>query len=70
MEIIDLLNKKADKSLKDNFRFVYDNRVFIFNKKTDKILDVKRSGCIGEYYKIENILLDKIEFIREAEGEE
>lgn len=70
MKIIDLLNKKSDKSLKDNFRFVYDNRVFIFNKKTDKILDAKRSGCIGEYYKIENILLDKIEFIREAEGEE
>ncbi len=38
MKIIDLLNKKADKSLKDNFRFVYENRVFIFNKKTDKIL--------------------------------
>lgn len=70
MKIIDLLNKKADKSLKDNFRFVYDNRVFIFNKKADKILDVKRSECIGEYYKIENILLDKIEFIKEAEGEE
>lgn len=70
MRIIDVLNKKADRSLKDNFRFVYDNRVFIFNKKTDKILDATRIGCIGEYYKIENILLDKIEFIRETEGEE
>lgn len=70
MRIIDVLNKKADRSLKDNFRFVYDNRVFIFNKETDKILDTTRIGCIGEYYKIENILLDKIEFIRETEGEE
>lgn len=70
MRIIDVLNKKADRSLKDNFSFVYDNRVFIFNKETDKILDTTRIGCIGEYYKIENILLDKIEFIRETEGEE
>ena len=70
MKIIDVLNKKADKSLKDNFRFVYDNRVFIFNKKRDRILDAKRGGCIGEYYKIENILLGKIEFIRETEEEE
>ena len=70
MRIIDLLNKKADRKLKDNFRFVYDNRVYIFNKRTDEILDAKRSGCMGEYYKIENILLDKIEFIGEAESEE
>ena len=70
MKIIDLLNKKADGKLKDDFRFVYDNRVYIFNKRTDKILDAKRSGCMGEYYKIENILLDKIELIGEAESEE
>lgn len=67
MKIIDLLNKKADKKLKDNFRFVYDNRVYIFDKKTDQILDAKRSGCMGDYFKIENILLDKIECIREVE---
>ena len=36
MKIIDLLNKKADKSLKDNFRFVYENRVFILIKKQIK----------------------------------
>lgn len=67
MKIIDLLNKKADKKLKDNFRFVYDNRVYIFDKKTDQILDAKRSGCMGDYFSIENILLDKIECIREVE---
>ncbi len=70
MRIIDLLNKKADRKLKDEFRFVYDNRVFIYNKNTDRILEANRSGCMGEYYKIENILLDKVELIREAEGEE
>lgn len=70
MRIIDLLNKKADRKIKNNFKFVYDNRVFIFNKDADKILDAKGNGCMGEYYKIENILLDKIELIREVEREE
>ena len=41
MRIIDLLNKKADRKLKNNFKFVYDNYVFIFDKNEDEILLAK-----------------------------
>lgn len=32
MKIIDLLNKKANRKLKNGFKFVYDDYVFIFDK--------------------------------------
>ena len=69
MKIIDILNKKADKKLKNGFKFVYDNCVFIFNKNEDKIIKAKSERNLGEIYIVENILLDEIELIRVA-GEE
>lgn len=69
MKIIDLLNKKADRKLKNGFKFVYDNYVFIFDKNEDEILLAKTNRNLGEIYKVENILLDEIEFIK-IDGEE
>lgn len=32
MRIIDILNKKAEKKLKEGERFIYDNLVFVYKK--------------------------------------
>ena len=69
MRIIDLLNKKANRKLKKGFKFVYDNYVFIFDKNEDVILSAKENRNLGEIYKVENILLDKIELIKIEEEE-
>ena len=69
MRIIDLLNKKANRKLKNGFKFVYDNYVFIFDKNEDVILSAKENRNLGEIYKVENILLDKIELIKIDEEE-
>lgn len=69
MRIIDILNKKADRKLKNGFKFVYDNSVFIFDKNEDEILSAKANRNLGEIYKVENILLDKIELIKVEEEE-
>ena len=69
MRIIDILNKKADRKLKNGFKFVYDNYVFIFDKNTDEILSAKTNRNLGEIYKVENILLNKIELIKIEEEE-
>lgn len=70
MRIIDLLNKKADRKLKNGFKFVYDNYVFIFDKNEDVILSAKENRNLGEIYKVENILLDEIELIKINELDE
>lgn len=69
MRIIDILNKKADRKLKNGFKFVYDNSVFIFDKNEDVILSAKENRNLGEIYKLENILLDEIELIKIEEEE-
>ena len=69
MRIIDLLNKKANRKLKNGFKFVYDKYVFIFDKNEDVILSAKENRNLGEIYKVENILLDKIELIKIEEEE-
>ena len=68
MRIIDLLNQKANRELKNGFKFVYNNYVFIFNKNEDEIIKANSNKTLGEIYKVENILLDEIELIR-IEGE-
>ena len=44
MRIIDLLNLKANRELKNGFKFVYDNYVFIFNKNEDEIELIRVEG--------------------------
>ena len=39
MKIIDLLNKIADETLEDGFKFKYRGRVYTYNKNTDEIID-------------------------------
>lgn len=63
MKIIDILNKKAEKKLENEARFVFKNRVYEYNKKSDEIISPVNNRCLGDFYKVENILLDEIELI-------
>ncbi len=48
MKIIDILNKKANKTLEDAFKFCYKNEVYKYDKKTDKIL--KGDSILGRQF--------------------
>lgn len=69
MRIIDILNKKAEKRLKEGERFIYDNLVFVYKKNEDRIKSAKSNKDLGEIYKVEKILQGKIEFIKIDEEE-
>ena len=65
MKIIDILNKMAKGELEDGFEFKYDNDTYKYNKKEDEIVSVEYGFCLGNYYKVENILNDEVEIIEE-----
>ena len=65
MKIIDILNKMAKGELEDGFEFKYDNDTYKYNKKEDEIVSVEYGFCLGNYYKVENILNDEVEVIEE-----
>mgnify|MGYP007054412860 CR=1 FL=1 len=65
MKIIDLLNLKAEGKLEDDFTFVFDNKVWTYNKKRDEIYSKLTDRDIGQYYCLENNLNDKIYPIKE-----
>lgn len=69
MRIIDILNKKAEKRLKEGERFIYNNLVFVYKKNEDRIKSARNNKDLGEIYKVEEILLDKIELIKIDEEE-
>ncbi len=65
MKIIDLLNLKAEDKLEDGFTFVYNNRVWTYNKKKDEIYLKLNDTKFGNWYCLENRLNDKIYLIKE-----
>lgn len=65
MKIIDILNKMANGELEDGFKFKYDNYTYKYNKKEDEIVSIEHGVCLGNYYKVENILNDEVEVIEE-----
>lgn len=67
MRIIDVLNKKANGSLEDKFMFVFKNKVYIYNKKEDLIMNKSfNSGSwLGIDHSLDNILNDKVLLIQE-----
>lgn len=65
MKIIDILNKMANGELEDGFKFKYDNDTYKYNKKEDEIVSIEYGVCLGNYYKVENILNDEVEVIEE-----
>lgn len=65
MKVIDILNKMANGELEDGFKFKYDNDTYKYNKKEDEIVSIEHGVCLGNYYKVENILNDEVEVIEE-----
>ena len=64
MKVIDLLNKMANGTLENGFKFEYGKTKYRYNKSTNEILDTKDSW-IGENISIEQCLSDEVEVIEE-----
>ena len=64
MKIIDILNKMANGTLENGFKFEYGKTKYRYNKSTNEILDTKDSW-IGENISIEQCLSDEVEVIEE-----
>ncbi len=64
MKIIDILNKKANGTLEDGFKFKYGNEVYIYNKQDDKIKTDYENTLGGERC-LDEDLNDEIEVIEE-----
>ena len=69
MKIIDILNAKANGTLKDEFSFGYKGMIYTYNKKEDAIKNCNNSS-IGNNYKLEECLNDEILVYKEDEKAE
>ena len=65
MKIIDILNKKANGTLEDGFKFCYKNKVYTYNKNKDSIYYGNSTTELGEQYKIEKCLNNKVLLFQE-----
>lgn len=65
MKIIDILNKKANGTLEDGFKFCFRERNYIYNKYQDTIMGTSDDIFLGEVWSIENILNNTVEVIEE-----
>lgn len=76
MKIIDILNKKANGTLEDGFKFCFRDEVFTYDKNLDRIHkgDNILNRQLGEAYKLEACLNDEIllflEEVQESEKRE
>lgn len=60
MKIIDILNKKANKTLEKGFMFVYGGKVYKYDKRYDAIMNANSDRPLGYDYIVENILNDEV----------
>lgn len=65
MKIIDILNKMANRTLEDGFKFKYDSDIYRYNKEKNEIRSIEYDDSLVEYYKIEMILNKEVEVIEE-----
>ena len=65
MKIIDILNKIANGTLEDGFKFKYDSDIYRYNKEKNEIRSIEYDESLVEYYKIETILNKEVEVIEE-----
>lgn len=68
MKVIDILNKIANGTLEDGFKFKYDSDIYRYNKEKDEIRSIEYDDRLVEYYKIETILNKEVEVIEENKG--
>lgn len=65
MKVIDILNKKANGTLKDEFKFCYKDEVFTYDKNEDKIFKADSFRELGEIYIVEACLNDEVLLFQE-----
>lgn len=65
MKIIDIINKIANGTLEDGFKFKYDSDIYRYNKEKNEIRSIEYDDSLVEYYKIEMILNKEVEVIEE-----
>lgn len=67
MKIIDILNKKANGTLENGFKFCYENEVYTYNKKIDKIYRGNNilNSQIGDIYVLEKYLNNEVLLFQE-----
>ena len=65
MKVIDILNKIANGTLEDGFKFKYDSDIYRYNKEKNEIRSIEYDESLVEYYKIETILNKEVEVIEE-----
>ena len=70
MKIIDILNKIANRTLEDGFKFKYGNDTYRYHKENNEIRSIEYDECLGDYYKTEMILNNEVEIIEDKEIEE
>ncbi len=63
MKIIDILNKKANGTLEDGFKFILDNEVYHYNKRDDRLMD-KDMTFLGVNKYVDNILNAEVEIVK------
>lgn len=65
MKIIDIINKIANGTLEDGFKFKYDSDTYRYNKEKNEIRSIEYDDRLVDYYKIEIILNNEVEVIEE-----
>lgn len=65
MKIIDIINKIANGTLEDGFKFKYDSDTYRYNKEKNEIRSIEYDDRLVGYYKIEIILNNEVEVIEE-----
>lgn len=76
MKIIDILNKKAEGTLEDGFKFCYRDKVFTYDQKLNRIYIGNNTiySQLGEIHKLEGCLNDEVllfqEEVKETEKRE
>lgn len=69
MKIIDILNKIADETLEDGFKFKYYEKIYTYNKKYNRLVEGKNEDIYNfeEICNIPRDLNDAVEVIEEKE---
>ena len=69
MKIIDILNKMANGTLEDGFKFCFKNEVYTYKKENDSIRDINFYR-IGQRKALENHLNEEVLLFKENDVEE
>lgn len=70
MKIIDILNKKADGTLEDGFKFCYEDKIYTYNKKENTIINNNTNKRIGHTYVLEGCLNDEVLLFKQETKED